>query len=144
MGDHAMTPSMSRRELLLAGAATAIAGFPPSAFSQAPATVDEFLKLSERLTGASDLGAGIAKTLLDGLLATGKGNELAALAADRDGSGALADAIVGSWYSGIYETADGPAVAAFDQALVWDALTFTKPFASCGGETGYWSEPPQG
>ena len=139
-----MTPSMTHRELLLANAAiAAAAGFPPSAFAQAPVPVDEFLKLSERLTDASDLDAGDAKTLLDGLLATGKGAELDALAAGRDGSGALTNGIVGSWYSGLYDTGSGPAVATFNEALVWDALTFTKPFASCGGETDYWSEPPQ-
>jgi hypothetical protein len=138
--------SLTRRELLLASATTAVAaaaGFPASASAQAPVMADEFLKLSERLTGSSDLDASVAKMLLDGLLATGKGAELAALATGRDGSGALANAIVGSWYSGLYDTGSGPAVATFDQALVWNALTFTKPFAMCGGETGYWSEPPQ-
>ena len=75
------------------------------------------------------LGEYVAKTLLDGLIATGKGGELAVLAAGQGDAGALADAIVGSWYSGVYESADGPAVVTFDQALVWNALTFTKPFA---------------
>ena len=35
-------------------------------------------------------------------------------------------------------------MAGFEQALLWQAMSFTKPFADCGGETGYWSEPPQG
>jgi hypothetical protein len=35
-------------------------------------------------------------------------------------------------------------VATFTDALVWNALTFTKPWAECGGETGYWANPPTG
>ena len=27
--------------------------------------------------------------------------------------------------------------------IVWQALTFTKPFGECGGETGYWADPPE-
>jgi hypothetical protein len=34
-------------------------------------------------------------------------------------------------------------VADFTGALVWQALTFTKPFGECGGETGYWADPPE-
>jgi hypothetical protein len=56
----------------------------------------------------------------------------------------LADAIVAAWYSGVYDTGHGQAVASFDQALLWNALSFTKPFAQCGGVTGYWADPPQG
>jgi len=140
-----MTP-LTRRELMLSSAAIAIvttAGFPLSAFAQTPVTLDQFLALSEHLTGASDLDPGTAKTLLDGLVATGKGAALSSLVAEGNEAGALANAIVGSWYSGIYDDGSGPAVATFNDALVWNALTFTKPFASCGGETGYWSEPPQ-
>jgi hypothetical protein len=55
----------------------------------------------------------------------------------------LANAIVAAWYSGVYDGAKGPAVADFTGALVWDALTYTKPFGECGGATGYWSDPPE-
>jgi hypothetical protein len=34
-------------------------------------------------------------------------------------------------------------VVDFTQALVWNALTFTKPWGECGGETGYWADPPE-
>jgi len=55
----------------------------------------------------------------------------------------LANAIVGAWYSGVYSTAGGQAVATFDHALLWNAMTFTKPFGECGGDTGYWSAAPK-
>jgi len=82
---------------------------------------------------------------LAGLLATGKESDLAALEHGHIGKDfdTLADAIVASWYSGIYDSGHGEAVATFDQALMWNALTFTKPFGWCGGDTGYWTQPPQ-
>jgi hypothetical protein len=36
----------------------------------------------------------------------------------------------------------GVTVADLNGALLWDALAFTKPWGSCGGETGYWRDPP--
>ncbi|MBN9592029.1 MAG: hypothetical protein J0I02_07325, partial [Alphaproteobacteria bacterium] len=36
----------------------------------------------------------------------------------------------------------GQAVSDFNGALVWAAMTYTKPWANCGGETGYWADPP--
>ena len=35
------------------------------------------------------------------------------------------------------------AVLFYDQALAWAACSFTKPAATCGGETDYWYEAPQ-
>ncbi|MBY4677037.1 hypothetical protein [Marinobacterium arenosum] len=34
------------------------------------------------------------------------------------------------------------AVIDYDEALSWQACSFTKPSATCGGPFGYWSEPP--
>jgi hypothetical protein len=51
--------------------------------------------------------------------------------------------IVAEWYSGMYEAGQGPAVATFEDALLWRALSYTKPLADCGGEMGHWAAPPQ-
>jgi hypothetical protein len=149
-----MTSPIARRDFLLASLAAAIAapgagGFPARLYAESPVTVAQFLALSQSLTQASaaSLDAGIAKTLLGGFIAIDHGGELAALAADPASAttkhAALANAIVGAWYSGVYSTADGQAVATFDQALLWNALTYTKPFGECGGDTGYWSAAPK-
>lgn len=142
-----MTSMLDRRALLMnlgaAIAAAGAAGFPATLFAQAPITVEQFLAVSEKLTGKPSLDATVAKTILGGFLATGNGPALAKLAAGGDDLGPVADAIVGAWYSGLYGTADGDAVATFTEALVWDALTFTKPWAECGGATGYWADPPE-
>jgi hypothetical protein len=139
--------------MLLAGLAAAVAGVGAAGFGRFPraeaaVTPGRFLDLSKALTGTADLDAGIADVLLAGFLAAGSGPGLARLAANggkasgRDAD--LANAVVAAWYSGIYDTGHGQAVASFDQALMWRALTFTKPFGECGGDTGYWADPPQG
>ena len=140
---------LTRRDAILRSVAAAVAsagmtGFPTGLFAQAELTADQFLQLSERLTGTSGLDQDVAKTLLGGFVATGHGSALADLARSDPVPGSpLADAIVAAWYSGLYETSKGPAVSDFNGALVWNALSFTKPFANCGGEIGYWSNPPE-
>ena len=138
----------TRRDILLAAIAIAIGstagtGFSATLFAQGEITTAQFLALSQKLTQAAGLDESVAKTLLGGFLATGNGPALAQLAAASDEQGPLADAIVAAWYSGVYDTGKGEAVASFDQALVWNVLAFTKPFGFCGGETGYWADPPK-
>jgi hypothetical protein len=156
-----MSVQLSRRDVILAAVGAAItgagsAGFPAALFAQSAVTPEAFLALSERLTQTKDLDLGIATTLLGGFLATGNGDELAELVGqDFDSFTPLANAIVAAWYSGLYTTVPKGSgqqnhplrqriqkVATFDQALVWKALAFTKPWGECGGETGYWADPP--
>ena len=145
-----MTARLTRRDAILAAvgaavAATATAGFPVSLYAQAEITVDQFLTLSQKLTETTGLDKTVAEKLLGGFLATGHGPELQRLVGESFSSFTpLTDAIVAAWYSGVYETGKGQAVADFTGALVWDAMTFTKPFGECGGETGYWADPPEG
>jgi hypothetical protein len=143
------TVRITRRDVILRSVATAFTalgptGFPSAVFAQAEVGVDQFLQLSERLTGASGLDADIATTLLGGFLAAGHGSALAELVQPPSvPASPLADAIVAAWYSGLYDTGHGTAVSDFNGALLWNALSFTKPFGSCGGEIGYWADPPE-
>ena len=149
-----MAAPLNRRDLLLRSLAAAIAaagagGFPSALYAAAAVTLDQFLVLSKALTEAADLDPDMGTKLLGGFLATGHGDGLAKLVAgeaelELANAPDLANAIVAAWYSGVYDSGQGPAVAGFEQALLWQAMSFTKPFADCGGETGYWSEPPQG
>jgi hypothetical protein len=143
-----MAAPLNRRDLLLRSATAAIAavgagGFPAALYAAAAVTLDEFLFLSKALTEAADLDPDMANKLLGGFLATGHGDGLAGLVAGK-AEPDLANAIVAAWYSGVYDSDQDPAVAGFEQALLWQAMSFTNPFADCGGEMGYWSEPPQG
>jgi hypothetical protein len=137
----------SRRDLLVgvvaAIGAAGTSGFPRELYADTTVTVEQFLALSQRLTNASGLDAAVAKTLLGGFLAIGNGAALAALIAGQRQDGPLANAIVAAWYSGIYDGGTGKqAVATFTDALLWNALTFTKPPGWCGGQTGYWAQAP--
>lgn len=142
-----MMPTISRRNLILGGAsaATVAIGFPLPSGARETITVDQFRALSARLTGAgvNDLPAATAGKLLDGFLSMGRGPELALLAADPGiGAGTVADDIVAAWYSGIYDASTGLAALGLTNALLWNALDFTKPPGLCGGETGYWADAP--
>jgi hypothetical protein len=157
-----MTLVLSRRDMILAAVGAAIAGagaagFPAALFAQSGVTPEQFLALSEKLTETPNLDLKVATTILGGFLATGHGADLEAMVGqDFDAFTPLANAIVAAWYSGLYTTipkgtgasthplrATVQKAATFDQALVWSALSFTKPWAECGGETGYWGNPPQ-
>jgi Membrane bound FAD containing D-sorbitol dehydrogenase len=141
-------PTITRRSLVMGGASTATmtVGFPLPAGAQETITVDQFRALSARLTGAAvaALNATAAGKLLDGLMSTGRGPALARLAADpRVGAGTLANDIVAAWYSGSYDSGAGVAAIDLTDALLWNALDFTKPPGVCGGQAGYWAEPYQ-
>ena len=141
-------PTISRRELIFGGASAASLTFAFARFAGAgeTITVEEFRALSAKLTGASitDLNLGAAGKLLDGFLSMGRGADLARLAADSGANaGSLAADIVAAWYSGNYQTGAGLASFGLANALLWDALNFTKPSGFCGGLTGYWGDAPQ-
>jgi hypothetical protein len=143
-----MKPPITRRSFMAGASALAMAaGFPPLAGAQQRVTVDQFLAISARLTqaAATDLDTTMAGKLLDGFIAMGRESGLSLLAEDATlDVGTVADDIVAAWYSGLYDAQYGPAVAGFNEALLWNALDFTKPPGTCGGETGYWSVSPQG
>jgi hypothetical protein len=124
--------TISRRTVILGGAsaATLTVVFPRLAAAQATITVDQFRAGSAMLTGVNltDLNAAAASKLLDGFVSMGGGPDLANLAADPAiTSGALADDIVAAWYSGNFATGAGLASIGLTNALLWDALDFTKP-----------------
>ena len=148
---NAVAAPIARRDFLLSLAAViaaaGAAGFPASLYAASSISVEQFTNLSKTLTQAASLDPDIARMLLGAFIATGHEADLSALIADpasAEGKNAIiAKAIVAAWYSGVCNTAPGQAVATYDQALMWNAMSFTKPMGICGGDTGYWSEPPK-
>lgn len=143
-----MPLTLTRRAAILGAVAAAIVSAGPSGFARLAAAegdldVDGFLALSATLTGAAPalLDRDVAATLLGAFVATGNGDGLKRLRVDPVSDKELADAIVAAWYSGVYATGKGDAVATYNDALVWQALSFTKPPGNCGGPSGYWSLP---
>jgi len=139
-----------RRTLLQALAALGASALAPAAVAQA-ADAAAFAKTSAALTGYPQPDPATAAKLmrafatrqrlpslraLTALVASTPASELdAAIAAkhlDR-----IANDLAAAWYSGMV---DGKVVL-YTDALVWTAMTFSKPMGICGGVTGYWADP---
>ena len=141
---------LSRRDVLrtggLATSALALsAAAPPRADAATAPALDAFMAMSHRLTGQSSLDQDMGEAILAAFVATGQAGGLSALIAQPDPARSkldIADAVVAAWYSGLSPAPGATEVTGFNEALVWNALTYTKPWGSCGGETGYWSNPP--
>ncbi len=137
--------SSTRRNILIGGSALAVTAFVkwPSEASAAELDAETFLGLSQKLTGRQDLDADYAAEMLDAYRAIGKADDVAALA-DGAENPELANDIVATWYSGVSPDPESNEVITYTEALMWGAMSFTKPMGYCGGETGYWAEPPAG
>ena len=124
---------VTRRELLqgLAALSTAVAG-------NAYADPQIALAMLDALTQAVG-GATLAR-----LATVAASTPAAQLGPAIAGAGlaAPAETVVAALFSGIVDTPRGPRVISYDQALVWQALAWTKPNAFCGGETNYWASAP--
>lgn len=135
---------LTRRNLLLLGGGSVLALVCGTASGAAtPLSAAEFIELSARLLDkdAASLDGDAAEKFLSNLLATGKGDSLTALAGGT-GDDELEQRIVTDWYAGVQATPSGEEVVTYTEALVWNALDYTKPQGWCGGEMGYWALPP--
>ncbi|MBM7070057.1 ribonucleotide-diphosphate reductase subunit alpha [Actibacterium sp. 188UL27-1] len=93
------------------------------------------------MTGAGGLSDDIASDMLSAFEAAGKGSDIAALL-DGEADRPLENEIVAAWYSGVSPNPDDDTVLTYTDALMWSAMTYTKPLGFCGGGMGYWTEPP--
>ena len=121
----------------------------PSAVSQA-ISLDEFLRLSQRLVGRTTLDRRVAATYLTALVAVPSNAvllaQLAAAAASRadltPAHTALERTIVEWWYTGVYSVNGERRLATHTGALMWSALGMPAP-GTCVGAMGAWSRPPR-
>lgn len=133
----------SRREFLSAVSAIsvlAVTQWPRGALA-ANFDVDAFLALSQEQLGETYLSKDVAAAMLKAYGTIGKTDALAALAAG-SADAELANSLVAAWYTG--ESPDPTALQVLDytDALIWQAMDYTKPMGYCGGEQGYWADPP--
>jgi hypothetical protein len=146
--------TLGRRTFLLlaslfAPAARLRASFPQPLPQPAPISVDEFVRLSERLVARPQLDSRIAATYLQALLAIpANGSLLARLA--RENSSALTPAhlalertIIEWWYTGTYTVNGERRLATHSGALMWSALSTRPPGTCAAGAFGDWSRPPR-
>jgi len=141
---------VSRRVVLRSGASAASAllvgglNIASAVAAQTP-SLDQFIDLSRKLTGNQSLDASMGQNILDAFVKAGRGQDIVTLAGDpapAQSQAKVASAIVAAWYSGLSPLPGAREVTGFNEALVWTALSYTKPWGSCGGETGYWGDAP--
>jgi len=141
--------TFDRRTLLQAMAATGALALAHGALAQSP-DAGAFGNASAALTGAPSDGDAAARLMrafatpgrrapLRALMAlvasTPEAGLDAAIAAHKLDK--IANDLVSAWYSGVV---DGKVIL-YTEALVWSAMTFSKPMGVCGGVTGYWAKP---
>ena len=135
--------TITRRRFV--GSFAAIPAFGLALLAQGRDEAASFRSLSARLTGLpeEDLDRELAFGLMEALKSTGDGPGLDRLltGTGRDADADLAGRIVAAWYTGVHPTMGGPTVPAFQDALVWRALDFTKPPGRCT-RPGEWTAPP--
>ena len=145
-----------RAFLILAGMLSPLAhvrGFsqprPAAATTAAPIGLDDFLRISARLTERTTLDRTVAQTYLTALLSVaGNSERLADLS--RPGASrartpaqvALEQQILASWYTGTYDRDGQRRLATHTGALMWSALRRPAPGA-CASGPAPWSRPPQ-
>lgn len=134
--------SLSRRGFVASLASIPVLGVIPPAGAAEP--LKRFRALLARPTGFPEdaLDPGLAVDLMDGLRAAEDGTGLQRLLSKSGSDDNLARWIAVAWYSGIHPTAKGAALATFRNALVWQAMDFTKPPGECSAEPGDWARPP--
>jgi hypothetical protein len=154
--------TIARRDLLqaLSGAtALALAGRAAPVLAQGASTIGvaQFGALSAVLTGYPAADAATNARVLRAFATPARRAQLAALAkvvAATPAAGldaaisaqkldGIANELVGAWYSGVVTNGKARTLVLYTGALVWTAMTFSKPMGICGGATGYWANPPQ-
>jgi hypothetical protein len=145
-----------RRRVLLGLAALAASGAVGPLAAQAPpaplADPQGFAALTRTMAGHAFADSATATAMLDALTQAVGADTLrriatlatvtppAQLGAELATAGLAtqAETVVAALYTGQV----GTRVISYDGALVWQALGWTKPNASCGGTTGYWADKP--
>jgi hypothetical protein len=143
-----------RAFLLLASLFTPVARLRGSVQRQplaptAPISIDEFVRLSQRLVRRSPLDSRIAATYLEALLAVPANGPLLARLARENGPAltpahvALERTIIEWWYTGTYTVNSERRLATHTGALMWSALGTRAPGSCAPGAFGDWSRPPR-
>lgn len=121
----------------------------PQTTAAAPGvSLDEFLRLSHRLVGRTNLDAQVAATYFNALIADAANVPLLARLGHGPGTDltpahlALERTIVEWWYTGTYSVAGERRLATHTGALMWAALGMPAP-GTCAAPFGAWSRPPR-
>jgi hypothetical protein len=98
-------------------------------------SLEDFLALSSRLTGHTDLDRETGGVFLKALLAT-PGNAARLVRPDA----ALERDIIVAWYTGMHQVSGEPQLVTHTGALQWRTLGMPAP-GTCVGPFGTWAKP---
>jgi Membrane bound FAD containing D-sorbitol dehydrogenase len=139
-----LTRPIARRALLvLPGSLFALFLLPRRRAEVAPAAIGlpEFLTLSTRLTGKTDLDPEAANIYLTAFAASPRQRaRLADLTQGRQSHPDLEREIILAWYTGLCKSGSESRMATYRGAMTWKALGIPAP-GTCGGTTGFWAQP---
>jgi hypothetical protein len=111
-------------------------------------SLDEFVRLSQRLLGRTNLDARVAATYFTALIADAATVPLLARLAQGPGTDltpahlALERTIIEWWYTGVYTVGGERRLATHTGSLMWAALGMPAP-GTCTGPFGAWARPPR-
>jgi hypothetical protein len=150
--------TVDRRTLLQALSGLAATALAPIALAQSGTslTAAQFGKLSAALTGYPEADADTVGKMMRAFATPARRASLVALAQvvattappELDAAlksrklDSMANDLVAAWYSGVVANGAKSQVVLYADALMWTAMTYTKPMGVCGGVTGYWADPP--
>ncbi|MFO1314011.1 MAG: sugar dehydrogenase complex small subunit [Burkholderiales bacterium] len=158
--EHAVSPGEPPRREILKGLTALLAwGCAPAALAQGAAaqlTPARFAALSTTLVGNAYADPALAARMLSALTAAVGADALAKIATlaavtspaqlqaelTIAGVDRAAATVVAALMSGMVETPKGMVVLAYNDALAWRAVPWTKPNAVCGGMVDYWATAP--
>jgi hypothetical protein len=128
--------TIGRRAFLAVAALIAPLSRGAAAFQPRAMSLDEFIALSARLTGHSELNRQAGDTMLKALLAD---PARAAQLAQPDA--AFERELIAAWYTGVHDVRGEMQVATHTGALKWRALGIPAP-GQCAGRFGAWAQRP--
>jgi hypothetical protein len=144
MYERAQSSRLTRRGLLAGGTAVAAWLCLPLPQARAAEGFERFMQISRNLTGIAELDPSVGERIYELLAMADRMEVLIGQSdEDEDAEGAregLEVDVISAWYSGAVETDKGPKLAAYRDALMWEALDFTKPFGDCSRDFGSWGK----
>lgn len=141
-----MTPLSRRAFLTLAALVTPLAGLRSRGqTAQQAVSLDEFVRLSQRLTGKTALDRSVAAIYLKALQGdpqlSGRLAQVARPSA-APADTALENTIIEWWYTGVYALNGEPKLGTYAGALMWTAMDMPAA-GTCADPFGAWFRPPR-
>lgn len=116
-----------------------------------PIGAEDFMALSQRLTGHDDLSPTLGARILDVLTETGRAGALQSLYGTAsgasgdapEGQGEIVQMLLQGWYLGRIEIDGQTHLTGYEQTLMGRITADILPLRSyCGGTMGFWALPP--